>query len=435
MEFGIFFGLNLVTFLLSYFASQLPLMIQIQDKYMKQLSAVSGGLLVGTALLIVIPEGVDALYQNCSSLPAESADAAVTSTSKSRVVNNNNNNNNNNRQQSSQSTNRTQLANLNPNNNDDVSLQRRDSDGMDNHEHDEHNHSGDHQDNKSFTVGISLLIGFAVMFIVDQSTSHEHHHHHHHHSEDINRNRSQISLVNKRSLNNGYKEVDDDNQGLELADVISVSSQRQHQQTQHLHVDHKMNPSSMMIGMLIHCASDGIAMGVSTLSDSDQLTFVIFLAILLHKAPSAFALTAILMDKYQLGRRRIKQWMLLFTAMPSLSCMVTFIVLQLYQSIRLQSISTKNYGDRYSASCMSNLTGSLLLVSGGSFLYVSCVHILPEIFTNDHSDGVITSAADIQQNNSINNINQRTRQSKWWNIILVLIGMFVPIILSGGHSH
>ncbi|KAI3649764.1 hypothetical protein MP228_005396 [Amoeboaphelidium protococcarum] len=432
MEFGIFFALNLVTFLLSYFASQLPLMIQIQDKYMKQLSAVSGGLLVGTALLIVIPEGVDALYENCSSLPAESTPAAFNS--KSRVSNNNKN-----RQQSSRSTNRTQLANPNTgdDDNDDVSLQKRDSDATDNQENDEHKHGSDHKDNKSFTVGMSLLIGFAVMFIVDQSTSHEHHHHHHH-SEDDNRIRSQIPPVNKRTLNNGYKEMDDEDQGLELADVISASSQKQHQQTQHSRVDHKMNPSSMMIGMLIHCASDGIAMGVSTLSDSDQLTFVIFLAILLHKAPSAFALTAILMDKYQLGRRRIKQWMLLFTAMPSLSCMVTFIVLQLYQSIRLQSISTKHSGDRQAASCMSNLTGSLLLVSGGSFLYVSCVHILPEIFTNDHSDGVITSAADHQQNNSSNNsnnINQRTRQSKWWNIILVLIGMFVPIILSGGHSH
>ncbi|KAI3648142.1 hypothetical protein MP228_005996 [Amoeboaphelidium protococcarum] len=435
MEFGIFFALNLVTFLLSYFASQLPLMIQIQDKYMKQLSAVSGGLLVGTALLIVIPEGVDALYENCSSLPAESTAAF---NSNSRVANKNNKD----RQQSSRSTNRTQLANPKINDDDDnhdVSRQKRDYDAMDNQENDEHKHGSDHKDNKSFTVGMSLLIGFAVMFIVDQSTSHEHHYqHYHHHSVDDNQNRSQIPLVNKRSLNNGFKEMDDEDHGLELANVISASSQKQHQQTQHSRVDHKMNPSSMMIGMLIHCASDGIAMGVSTLSDSDQLTFVIFLAILLHKAPSAFALTAILMDKYQLGRRRIKQWMLLFTAMPSLSCMVTFIVQQLYQSIRLQSIFTKHSGDRQAASCMSNLTGSLLLVSGGSFLYVSCVHILPEIFTNDHSDGVITSAADHQQNNSSNNnnnINQRTRQSKWWNIILVLIGMFVPIILSGGHSH
>lgn len=55
--------------------------------------------------------------------------------------------------------------------------------------------------------------------------------------------------------------------------------------------------SSSTIGLLIHCAIDGIAMGSVGSSQSGAQEFMVFLALFLHKAPSAFGLSSLLLQQ------------------------------------------------------------------------------------------------------------------------------------------
>lgn len=62
----------------------------------------------------------------------------------------------------------------------------------------------------------------------------------------------------------------------------------------------------------------------------------------------------------------------------------------------------------------------MLLISGGSFLNVATMHILPEILNNSHSGSHIHGAS----------------QSLELVDLIVLIGsMYLPVLLAAGHSH
>ena len=50
-------------------------------------------------------------------------------------------------------------------------------------------------------------------------------------------------------------------------------------------------------GLVVHAAADGIAMGAASLTDSSEIEFIIFMAIMLHKAPAAFGLTSFLLHE------------------------------------------------------------------------------------------------------------------------------------------
>ena len=50
-------------------------------------------------------------------------------------------------------------------------------------------------------------------------------------------------------------------------------------------------------GLVVHAAADGIALGAASLTDKTEIEFIIFLAIMLHKAPAAFGLTSFLLHE------------------------------------------------------------------------------------------------------------------------------------------
>eukprot|EP00116_Pleurobrachia_bachei_P018670 sb/3478932/ len=52
-------------------------------------------------------------------------------------------------------------------------------------------------------------------------------------------------------------------------------------------------------GLVVHAAADGVALGAATLTDKADVEFIIFLAIMLHKAPAAFGLTSFLLHEGQ----------------------------------------------------------------------------------------------------------------------------------------
>lgn len=106
-------------------------------------------------------------------------------------------------------------------------------------------------------------------------------------------------------------------------------------------------------GLVIHAAADGIALGAS--SSDTGLSFIIFLAIMVHKAPASFGLTSILL-KQGLSSRTARAHLLVFSLAAPLGALATFIFVQM-----MGSSSADEAGTLWR-------TGMLLLFSGGTFL-------------------------------------------------------------------
>jgi len=106
-------------------------------------------------------------------------------------------------------------------------------------------------------------------------------------------------------------------------------------------------------GLVIHAAADGIALGAS--SSDTGLSFIIFLAIMVHKAPASFGLTSILL-KQGLSSRTARAHLLVFSLAAPVGALATFLFARM-----MGSSSGDEAGSQWR-------TGMLLLFSGGTFL-------------------------------------------------------------------
>ncbi|CEJ03157.1 hypothetical protein RMCBS344292_17145 [Rhizopus microsporus] len=168
----------------------------------------------------------------------------------------------------------------------------------------------------------------------------------------------------------------------ELDTMLNLSND---QESQHLVKSLNATPT---VGLIVHAAADGIALGASV--SDPQLSMVVFFAIMLHKAPSAFALTTVLLNQ-GLSRARVRKHLLMFSLSAPLGAIVTYFSLQF-----VYTLHNLNYW-----------TGLLLLFSGGTFLYVA-MHAIQE------SDD---------------------EQQKQKRVSCILLGMVIPFILNLNHSH
>lgn len=62
-----------------------------------------------------------------------------------------------------------------------------------------------------------------------------------------------------------------------------------------------------------------------------------------------------------------------------------------------------------------------MLISAGSFLYVATIHILPEVYANDHVHGA-SPAEQLQK-------YQENHYSKSLELGVLLIGLYLPMAL------
>lgn len=113
---------------------------------------------------------------------------------------------------------------------------------------------------------------------------------------------------------------------------------------------------STTLGLCIHAAADGIALGASSSSSTTKgLSFVIFLAIMVHKAPAAFGLTAVLL-KQGLGKRAARAHLVVFSLAAPAGALATWMLVRTLG------------GGEAEEETMRWWTGLLLLFSGGTFL-------------------------------------------------------------------
>ena len=116
---------------------------------------------------------------------------------------------------------------------------------------------------------------------------------------------------------------------------------------------------STTLGLCIHAAADGIALGASSSSSTTKsLSFIIFLAIMVHKAPAAFGLTSVLL-KQGLGKRAARAHLVFFSLAAPAGAVATWMVVR-----TLGGGAAEGAGEE----SMRWWTGVLLLFSGGTFL-------------------------------------------------------------------
>uniref|UniRef100_A0AAA9SIQ0 Zinc transporter ZIP9 n=3 Tax=Bos TaxID=9903 RepID=A0AAA9SIQ0_BOVIN len=266
-----------------YVAGIIPLAVNFSEERLKLVTVLGAGLLCGTALAVIVPEGVHALYEDILEGKHHQASQTqnVIASDKAAVI---------------------PVAH-------------------------EHEHSHDHTQLHAY-IGVSLVLGFVFMLLVDQIGSS------HVHSTD----------------------------------------------------------------------ADGVALGAAASTSQTSVQLIVFVAIMLHKAPAAFGLVSFLMHA-GLERNRIRKHLLVFALAAPVMSMVTYLGLSKSSKEALSEV---------------NATGVAMLFSAGTFLYVATVHVLPEVGGVGHSHKPDPAGG---------------RGLSRLEVAALVLGCLIPLVLSIGHQH
>ncbi|EIN12926.1 Zinc/iron permease, partial [Punctularia strigosozonata HHB-11173 SS5] len=165
---------------------------------------------------------------------------------------------------------------------------------------------------------VAILSGFTFMLLVEKLISG---HGHHAHSQSTN-----IAL-NQRPKDTESTTVEFDADDIDLEDGHVNGTRPTHARRvsySHIHQhqgggtdESRARAYALTLGLVTHAFSDGLALGISALSDSthdsSELSFIVFLALLLHKAPTTLALSASLLS-LSLPRSQCKKHIAVFAA-------------------------------------------------------------------------------------------------------------------------
>ncbi|KAE9417205.1 hypothetical protein Angca_002468, partial [Angiostrongylus cantonensis] len=314
-------------FLGSYFAGSIPMMFNMSESRMRMVSIFGAGLLLGTALSVIIPEGVESLYSGVaernlrhlrernnrvkseetlvnSKTEKEESPAII---SRAFVDKNRDGDSGNSKgwkkreikiDESVTSRKSTREKRALPQHDGESALDPTESDYGHNHIY-----RGAHQH-----IGYPLVFGFVFMLLVDQISS-------------VAGSRSDRSGRNRMGI-------------------------------------------SATIGLVVHAAADGVALGSTSTTNKSDVQLIVFVAIMLHKGPAAFGLVSFLLLE-GIDARSARKHLLVFACAAPFAAVLTFIILG---SVRRDSVSSSE-----------SSTGMLMLFSAGTFLFVATVHVLPEL--------------------------------------------------------
>ncbi|XP_037949621.1 zinc transporter ZIP9 [Teleopsis dalmanni] len=285
----------------SYLAGSIPLIMKLSEEKLKFVTALGAGLLVGTALTVIIPEGIRSLYIN-------SDDESPTTT---------------------------------------PSLVK-------------HTLLTDH----TKTIGLSLVLGFVFMMLVDQ--------------------------ISQRKSSSNEQNI------------------------------------TATLGLVVHAAADGVALGAAATTSQKDVEIIVFIAIMLHKAPAAFGLVTFLLHE-KVERQRIRRHLLIFSVSAPLFTLLTYFGIGQEQKETLNSV---------------NATGIAMLFSGGTFLYVATVHVLPELThqnMHQHQHSQYEYRVLEQQTTKTEVDYLEKRQSsygiRYGELVLMIFGTLLPLIITFSHHH
>lgn len=247
-------------------------------------------------------------------------------------------------------------------------------------------------------IGIALLAGFMLMYLIDKVPQYS--------QPAKPRTRTHhIALNNLGRRFNIATSLDGDESG----DAFLGSTQESQIQNRSF---------ATTIGLVIHAAADGIALGASSTATNSGLSLVIFFAIMIHKAPAAFGLTSVLI-KQGLSKRAARGHLVLFSLAAPAGAIVTWILANVLGGGKSHNPKTTTWW-----------TGMLLLFSAGTFLYVA-MHSMQET-SNSHHEGM-----NGQANGYIDGreTTQNGPRASWKDLVAACFGMVLPIFLQVGHAH
>ncbi|XP_078464823.1 zinc transporter ZIP9 [Lampetra fluviatilis] len=269
-----------------YVAGSIPLAISLSEEKLKLVTLLGAGLLCGTALAVIIPEGVHALYEDA----LHDAHSHVTQGAKER-------------------SHEAAVGAAGPVAAAVAAAAEAHAEG-----HAE-GHADGHAELHAY-IGVSLVLGFVFMLLIDQ-------------------------------IGSSHMHTQDDTEAGRAANSKMTTT----------------------LGLVVHAAADGVALGAAASTSRTAIQLIVFVAIMLHKAPAAFGLVSFLMHA-GLERNRIRRHLLVFSLAAPVLAIVTFLVL--------------SQSGKESASTV-DATGVAMLFSAGTFLYVATVHVLPEVGGAGHS--------------------------------------------------
>jgi len=180
------------------------------------------------------------------------------------------------------------------------------------HAHEEGHGSEEEESLENLVIGLAVLAGFVLMLVLEGSgIGHAVHEEHHDHEDEHG----------------------------------------------HQHIHHGVAPFLLVLGLSLHSAADGLAIGSAAAGASEAVTAAVALAVLIHKVPAAFSLGVFSMHEREDRNDSIRDVVLFSIATP-LMIVVSFYALE-------------GLGEHIIALAM--------LFSGGTFLYVAAVDTLPDI--------------------------------------------------------
>ncbi|WEW57077.1 hypothetical protein PRK78_002537 [Emydomyces testavorans] len=389
----------------SFVIGSLPLSFTLSSSQLRLISALGMGVLVGTSLIVIIPEGVETLYSStgASHSHPHKRDAIMVGIDVGRnhsplpILFNRAERDDSHAAPKPPPTVKVPSA---PDGNSP-------NDKGANKSHHEHSHEHEHEKpvdqapkgqkeahSPHAWIGVGLISGFILMYLVDKlpqcaiTTSKQQTRPYH------------ISLDNLSSgLGRG---VSPSRTGAGLFDFSNGARQSQSFAT--------------TTGLVIHAAADGIALGASTSNTS--LSFIIFLAIMVHKAPASFGLTSVLL-KQGLSVRAARGHLLVFSLAAPVGAILTWLV--------AHTVFAGHEGDEQATRWR---TGMLLLFSAGTFLGLSryvATHTMQE-------NSIESSRRDTPVNGYIEGREAPQSKTPMSDLIASVIGMIIPLFLQIGHA-
>lgn len=253
-------------------------------------------------------------------------------------------------------------------------------------------------------IGISLISGFILMYLIDTLPRRA--------SSSSQPQRFQINLT-QFSLNRAStSSPDPESPPHETAMNAPGSTSR---------------PSSTTVGLVIHACADGIALGASSSggsSDSGRdLSFIIFVALMIHKAPAAFGLTTTLL-KQGLSMRAARAHLIVFSLAAPAGALVTW-----------SAATLLGYGGLPESVSTEFATGVLLLFSGGTFLYVA-MHTMQD--NGGHASHGENGYAEVPMNGYGESGGQSSKGTTEHGVAETFVtvgGMLLPLLTQFGHAH
>lgn len=256
----------------------------------------------------------------------------------------------------------------------------------------------EHSDSPHAWIGVALIAGFILMFVIDKVP---------HYISPV-KPAPRPYHISLNDLGRGPQRTLSQDHDTEADGFLQSGSITQ---------DHSRSFATTT-GLIIHAAADGIALGASSSSTNTGLSFIIFLAIMVHKAPAAFGLTSVLL-KQGLSKRTARTHLFLFSLAAPTGAVLTWLFAHTNFAGKLGDTPNTTWW-----------TGIVLLFSAGTFLYVA-MHTMQEI----------ESSHDIQLNRHVNGFVETTdtqsqsSKSSLQDLIAAIFGMMVPLFLQVGHAH